>query len=204
MLLFVIFQQDVISGEEQLEQKRESNELGSGGLRGQTSDDGDVKHDMNSYESEAERNGFGGKEGHKEGSGSERSEDNRLARIRAQEFGEEPQSSSIENSNLDSSGGVSFTIQVSVSDPVKQVADHSFLPGVTTSHYEYLVTSMFFDNLSTSGKHHEVRRRFNDFVVGECGLLLLINLLFVSLKAFTRYWVLGCCLILYFLHPGAG
>lgn len=72
MLLFVIFQQDVISGEEQLEQKRESNELGSGGLRGQTSVGGDVKHDINSYESEAERNGFGGKEGHKEGSGSER------------------------------------------------------------------------------------------------------------------------------------
>lgn len=156
-----------MSAEEQLEESREINELGSGGPRERTSVDGDVKRDINSHASEVEHNGVSGGGGHKEGSGSERLEDNRLARIRAQEFGEEPRSSSMGNSNLDSSGGVTFTVQVSVSDPVKQVGDHSFLPGVTTSHYEYLVTSMFFDNLSTSGKHYEVRRRFNDFVVSE-------------------------------------
>lgn len=153
-----------MSAEEQLEESREINELGSGGPRERTAVDGDVKRDINSHASEAEHNSVSGGGGH---TGSERLEDNRLARIRAQEFGEEPRSSSMGNLKLDSSGGVSFTIQVSVSDPVKQVGDHSFLPGVTTSHYEYLVTSMFFDNLSTSGKHYEVRRRFNDFVVSE-------------------------------------
>lgn len=176
-----------MSGEEQLEQKRKSNELGSGGSRERTLIDGDVKRDINRYKSEAGRNGFSRGAGHEEGSGSERAEDDRLARIRAQELGEEPRSSSMGKSNLDSSEDVSFTIQVSVSDPVKQVGDHSFLPGVTTSHYEYLVTSMFFDNLSTSGKHYEVRRRFNDFVVGERGLLILMNLLFVSLNAFPGF-----------------
>eukprot|EP00890_Picochlorum_soloecismus_P005292 jgi/Picsp_1/5764/NSC_03123-R1_sorting nexin-1 len=158
--------EDDMLGEEQLEQKRKNNELGdsSGGARERTSVDRDVKLDNNINMYEAERNGLSDGGGQVATSGSESSQDGRLARIRAQEFEEEPRSSLIRDPNLDSSEGASFTIQVSVSDPVKQVADHSFLPGVTTSHYEYLVTSMFFDNLSTSGKHHEVRRRFNDFV----------------------------------------
>jgi len=206
MLLFVIFRQDDMLGEEQLEQKRKNNELGdsSGGARERTSVDRDVKLDNNINMYEAERNGLSDGGGQVATSGSESSQDGRLARIRAQEFEEEPRSSLIRDPNLDSSEGASFTIQVSVSDPVKQVADHSFLPGVTTSHYEYLVTSMFFDNLSTSGKHHEVRRRFNDFVVGDCGLLLLTNLLFVKLNAFSCHCLIRFRLIPDFLHPGAG
>lgn len=79
-------------------------------------------------------------------------------------------------------------IRISVSDPVKRVSDHSFIPGLTSSHFEYLVTSSPI--LPISNGHHpspttkapsqqpqeedindeepwprsEVRRRFNDFV----------------------------------------
>jgi len=194
-----------MSGEEQLEQKRESNELGdsSGGPQGRTPVDQDVKCDYNIIKMETERNGFSDLGGQKATPGSE-AQDGRLAKIRAQEVGEEPGSSLIGDSNLNSSEGASFTIQVSVSDPVKQVADHSFLPGVTTSHYEYLVTSMFFDNLSTSGKHYEVRRRFNDFVVGDSRLLFMANLLFVRPNAFCCDCINRFCLIPDFVCPGAG
>jgi hypothetical protein len=80
-------------------------------------------------------------------------------------------------------------IRISVSDPVKRVSDHSFIPGLTSSHFEYLVTSAPILP-TTNGEHpsptttapprqqhlgeqrnadepwprSEVRRRFNDFV----------------------------------------
>ena len=60
-----------------------------------------------------------------------------------------------------SEGKINDVTRVTVTDPVKQVSDHSFLPGVTTSHVEYLVISEFV----SQGKRVEVRRRFNDFVV---------------------------------------
>lgn len=82
-------------------------------------------------------------------------------------------------------------LSITVSDPVKRVSDHAFIPGLTSSHYEYLITSIaskataqYYDdnqhhtndiqtsshvdsnNNETSGwPKSEVRRRFNDFVV---------------------------------------
>jgi sorting nexin-1/2 len=82
-------------------------------------------------------------------------------------------------------------IRISVSDPVRRVSDHAFIPGLTSSHFEYLVTSAPI--LPVSNGHQssptttapaqqhqeagnqaiddqepwqrrEVRRRFNDFV----------------------------------------
>lgn len=56
-------------------------------------------------------------------------------------------------------------IKISVSDPIKRISDHTYLPGLTSSHYEYLVTSVFSDSaLSPDYKQIEVRRRFNDFM----------------------------------------
>lgn len=61
-------------------------------------------------------------------------------------------------------GNVEVKIRVSVGDPVKQVSDHPYLPGITSSHYAYLVSSVF-EGGGSSERHVEVRRRFNDFVV---------------------------------------
>lgn len=56
-------------------------------------------------------------------------------------------------------------IKISVSDPIKQISDHTYLPGLTSSHYEYLITSVFSDSaLSSDCKQIEVRRRFSDFM----------------------------------------
>lgn len=57
-------------------------------------------------------------------------------------------------------------ITVSVTDPIKYVSDHPYIPGLTSSHYEYLVTSVFSSSvLSSEFRQVEVRRRFSDFVV---------------------------------------
>lgn len=53
-------------------------------------------------------------------------------------------------------------LHITVSDPVRRVGDHSFIPGVATSHYEYLVTSTSL--LSEEAPSNSVRRRFSDFV----------------------------------------
>ncbi len=56
-------------------------------------------------------------------------------------------------------------VKISVSDPIKRISDHTYLPGLTSSHYEYLVTSVFSDSaLSSDYVQSEVRRRFNDFM----------------------------------------
>lgn len=58
------------------------------------------------------------------------------------------------------------TITVSVTDPIKHVSDHPYIPGLTSSHYEYLITSVFSSSaLSSEFRQVEVRRRFSDFVV---------------------------------------
>ena len=59
----------------------------------------------------------------------------------------------------------SVGVQVSVTDPIKHVSDHPYVPGLTSSHYEYLVTSVFSESaLSSEYTQVEVRRRFSDFV----------------------------------------
>lgn len=58
-------------------------------------------------------------------------------------------------------------IHITVTDPVKRVSDHAFIPGLTSSHYEYLVTTTPLPHQSAQNyisDRHEVRRRFNDFV----------------------------------------
>lgn len=45
----------------------------------------------------------------------------------------------------------------------QNIQDHPFIPGLTASHYEYLVATTS-SGLSSSGQVTEVRRRFNDFV----------------------------------------
>lgn len=56
-------------------------------------------------------------------------------------------------------------IKISVSDPIKQISDHTYLPGLTSSHYEYLITSVYSDSaLSAEYRQVEVRRRFSDFM----------------------------------------
>lgn len=47
---------------------------------------------------------------------------------------------------------------VSVTDPVRYVSDHAYVPGLTSSHFEYLITS------SDENGTYAVRRRFSDFV----------------------------------------
>jgi len=54
-------------------------------------------------------------------------------------------------------------IHITVTDPVKLVSDHSFIPGLTSSHYEYLITSMPAEQ-SDDWPRAEVRRRFRDVV----------------------------------------
>ena len=55
-------------------------------------------------------------------------------------------------------------LQVSVSDPVRRVGD-SVIPGFTSTHFEYLVTTVF----ESPRRRVEVRRRFKDFVVSNGG-----------------------------------
>lgn len=60
-------------------------------------------------------------------------------------------------------------VRITVTDPVKRVSDHAFIPGLTSSHFEYLVASTPSDPGATSAAGEpwprgEVRRRFNDFV----------------------------------------
>jgi hypothetical protein len=47
---------------------------------------------------------------------------------------------------------------VGVADPVRFVSDHSYIPGLTSSHFEYLITS------SDDNGTYAVRRRFSDFL----------------------------------------
>jgi hypothetical protein len=61
-------------------------------------------------------------------------------------------------------------LRISVSDPVKRVADHLYIPGLTTSHWEYLVASSAEPaaaadpgRVSMPPARREVRRRYSDF-----------------------------------------
>lgn len=47
---------------------------------------------------------------------------------------------------------------VGVTDPIRYVSDHAYIPGLTSSHFEYLVTS------SDDNGTYAVRRRFSDFL----------------------------------------
>lgn len=47
---------------------------------------------------------------------------------------------------------------VGITDPVRYVSDHAYIPGLTSSHFEYLITSV------DDNKTHTVRRRFSDFL----------------------------------------
>ena len=80
-------------------------------------------------------------------------------------------------------------MHISVSDPVRRVGD-SMIPGFTSTHTEYLVTT----TLENPRRRVEVRRRFRDFVVRPAsgcvmaGLFSLIELHRAMSQLLARTW----------------